>query len=405
MTEVLHAAPVPGYEHIYFDRGANRIRGGFWITLTGLDIPYIHALDYDTPGWAKIVHFVVPHKAFRADVGRFRDDFLASSAPVFLAHIAASDGLLHVNKMETAEPLLTEFENALSEIYFKSRGDLGVIVFSDHGNTETPSREVPVETFLAKRGWHIRESVKGSRDVAIPSYGLVAFAAIYCQPEAIEAIAEELRVIEGADVIVSRSQDRSLDGRADLKATVRAAGSVATAELAWSPDGMRYRYVTRDGDPLGLVPVFDSLNAAGKLDADGFASDADLFAATSLASFPDPAARIRAWTMNQVRNPADILVSLKPGYYHGIESFRHIVNLAGTHGGLERSGSLGFAMATYPLAPATRLSDLIPAKLLPNENADSCSTAGFLTRCPRDQSSPMDRRFQALTGHQMDAPF
>lgn len=268
------------------------------------------------------------------------------------------------------EPLLTEFENALSEIYFRSRGDLGVIVFSDHGNTETPSRAVAVETFLAKRGWHIRESVKGPRDVAIPSYGLVAFAAIYCQPEAIETIAEELRGIEGADVIVSRDPDGNDHGRADLKAVIRAAGSAATAELAWSLDGRRYRYAALNGDPLGLVPVFDSLRAAGKLDADGFASDADLFAATSLGAFPDAAAHIRAWTMNQVRNPADVLISLKPGYYHGIESFRHIVNLAGTHGGLERSGSLGFAMATYPLAPATRLSDLIPAKLLQRgENA------------------------------------
>ena len=58
MTDVLHAVPVPGYEHIYFDRGANRTRGGFSIALTGLGIPYIRALDYDTPGWAKIVHFV-----------------------------------------------------------------------------------------------------------------------------------------------------------------------------------------------------------------------------------------------------------------------------------------------------------------------------------------------------------
>jgi len=171
-------------------------------------------------------------------------------------------------------------------------------------------------------------------------------------------------------VIVSRHLDRGVDRGAALKATIRAAASNATAELAWSHDGRRYRYDARDGDPLGLLPVFESLRIAGRLDADGFASDADLFAATSLASFPDPAARIRAWTMNQVRNPADVLVSLKPGYYHGIESFRHIVNLAGTHGGLE-SGSLGFAMGTYRLAPATRLSDLIPAKLLPRlENTD-----------------------------------
>jgi len=274
----------------------------------------------------------------------------------------------------------------------RSRGDLGVIVVSDHGNTETPSRAVAVETFLAKRGWHIRESVKGPRDAAIPSYGLVAFAAIYCEPKAIETIAEELRGIEGADVIVSRDPDRNDHGRADLKATIRSAASAATAELVWSPDGRRYRYAARNGDPLGLVPVFDSLRAAGKLDADGFAGDADLFAATSLAAFPDAAARIRAWTMNQVRNPADILVSLKPGYYHGIESFRHIVNLAGTHGGLEGSGSLGFAMATYPLAPATRLSDLIPAKLLPRgENAELVQRNRSPEPRPPEQSSSIDR--------------
>lgn len=390
MTEVLHAKPVPGYEHVYFDRGENRTRGGFWITLTGLGIPYVQALDYDTPGWAKIVHFVVTRKAYRADVGRFRHDFLASSAPVFLAHVAASDGLLHVDRLETAEPLLTEFENALSEIYFQAHGDLGVIVFSDHGNTETPSRDAHVETFLTQRGWQIRESVRGPREVAIPSYGLVAFAAIYCRPEAIEKIAEDLRGIEGADVIVSRLADGSVDGRANLEARIRAAASQASAELAWSSDGKKYRYTAHDGDPLGLLPIFDSLRAAGKLDADGFASDADLFAATSLAAFPDSAARIRAWTMNQVRNPADILLSFKPGYYHGIESFRHIVNLAGTHGGLERSGSLGFAMATYPLPPATRLSDLIPAELLPRpQNAELARHVDIPQATPSEQPSPL----------------
>jgi hypothetical protein len=161
-----------------------------------------------------------------------------------------------------------------------------------------------------------------------------------------------------------QGDSHSLDGlTAGSTAIIRAAASTATAELVWSADGKRYRYTARDGDPLGLVPVFDSLRAAGKLDAEGFASDADLFAATSLAAFPDSASRIRAWATNHVRNSADILVSLKPGYYHGVTSFGHVVSLVGTHGGLEKSASLGFAMATYPLAPSTRLSDLIPANL------------------------------------------
>jgi hypothetical protein len=367
LTEAMHAAPVPGYEHLYFDRAANRLRGGVWVTLTGSGIPYIGTLDYDAPGWAKIVPYVVPRKAFQADVGRFRKDFLASRTPVFVAHIASSDGLLHVTKMNEAESLLAEFENAVREIYLDARGNLGVIVFSDHGNTLTRSNPAPVEALLARRGWRVRDSLDGPRDVVVPSYGLVAFAAIYCRPEAVETLAEDLRGVEGADVIVSghvQGDPDSLDGlTAGSAAIIRAAASTASAELAWSADGKRYRYTARDGDPLGLVLVFDSLRVAGKLDAEGFASDADLFAATSSAVFPDSAARIRAWATNHVRNSADILVSLKPGYYHGVPSFGHVVSLAGTHGGLEKSASLGFAMATYPLAPATRLSDLIPAKL------------------------------------------
>ena len=78
LTEALHAPPVPGYEHVYFDRAANSLRGGVWVTLTGTGIPYIRALDYDAPGWAKIVPYIVTRKTYQADVGRFRADFLAS---------------------------------------------------------------------------------------------------------------------------------------------------------------------------------------------------------------------------------------------------------------------------------------------------------------------------------------
>jgi hypothetical protein len=379
LTEVLHAPPVPGYEHRYFDREANRLRGGVAVTLTGSGIPYIRALDYDAPGWAKILPYVLPRKTYLADVGRFRVRFLASSAPVFVAHIASSDALLHVETMKEFEPLLAEFEKVLSELYLDARGTLGVIVFSDHGNTLTLSQPAPVETLLAAHGWRIRGSVDGPRDVAIPAYGLVGFAAIYCRPAAIDSLAEDLRALDGADVIVSRHPvsnadpqpnrrpgiDAAIDG--ELTATIRTAGSHATADLTWSSDGKRYKYETREGDPLGLTPVFAALRAAGKLDEAGFARDADLFAATSLALLPDSAARIRLWATNHVRNRADIVVSLKPGYYHGAASLGHAVDLAGTHGGLETSASLGFAMATYPLAPATRLGDLIPANLLAHQ--------------------------------------
>src|SRR3990172_4366678 len=105
------------------------------------------------------------------------------------------------------------------------------------------------------------------------------------------------------------------------------------------------------GDSLDLRAVFERLRAEGRLSADGSASDADLFQATWAARYPDPAARIRDWATNHVQNRADILVSLKPGYFHGAGVFTHIVDFVGTHGAMESASTLGFAMGTSPLPP------------------------------------------------------
>jgi hypothetical protein len=257
---------------------------------------------------------------------------------------------------------LLEFDDVLRELYLGARGDLGIIVFSDHGNTQVPNHAAPLETFLTGHGWRVSDSLHTPRDVAIPPYGLVGFAAIYCQPESVEQLAEELRGVEGADVIVSRDPGGKM-------ATIRAAGSNATAELEWSADGRRYRYSAREGDPLDLTDLFGRLRASGKLDGKGFASDADLFAATWWALYPDAAGRIRAWATGGVRNPSDIMVSFRPGYFYGNGSFEYLVTLAGTHGGLGRSSTLGFAMATFPLPVAIRVGDVIPARLLDSASA------------------------------------
>jgi len=362
LTAALHAAPVPGYEHRYFDRAQNTMRGGAWVTLSGYGIPYIQKLDYDPPGWSKAAPYVMLRKTYDADLGRFRKAFLRSHETVFLAHITASDAFLHVRTAQQAGPLLLEFDDLLRELYLDARGDLGIIVFSDHGNTQVPNHAAPLETFLTGRGWRVSDSLHTPRDVAIPPYGLVGFAAIYCQPESVEQLAEDLRGIEGADVIVSRNPDGKM-------ATIREAGSNAIAELEWSADGRRYRYSAREGDPLELTDLFGRLRASGKLDEEGFASDADLFAATSSALYPDAAGRIRAWATGGVRNPSDIMVSFRPGYFYGKGSFEYLVTLAGTHGGLERSATLGFAMATFPLPVATRVADVIPARLLASASA------------------------------------
>lgn len=363
LTEALHAMQAPGYEHSYYDRSSNSMRGGPFLTITGQDVPYIQKLDYDTNGWFKILSYVAPSWVYHQDLERFTKKFRASSSAVFVAHLATSDALLHIRTAEQMQPFLLDFEKTIARIYADAHGELGVILFSDHGNTETLTQLVDVESFLAGRGWRVRHSIDGPHDVVIPAYGLVGFAALYCQPQSVNALAEQSRGVQGADLVLTHEPGQN-------GATVRAAGSSATAQLDWTTDGGCYRYSSTGGDPLELAPVLEQLRANGKLDPQGFAADLDLFAATSSSFYPDAAARIRGWAIDHVRAHADVLISFKAGYDHGAKLLGRIVRLVSTHGGLEKSASLGFAMGTISLEPYTRLGDLLPPSLLDSRDSE-----------------------------------
>ena len=355
LTDALHAPPVPGYEQLYFDRAANRLRGGWWVTLSGYRIPYIKRLDYDTPGWAKALPYLLPWKSYFADLGRLRDSFQKErDRPVFLAHLAVSDAMFHLFPADELEPALAALESLVRKAYLDAAGELGILLFSDHGNSQVPSRPAPLTKFLEQRGWRVRGSIEGPREVVIPDYGLIGIAAVYCQPEAVEDLAGTLVDAEGVDLVVYATGPTA--------ATIRS--SSGRGHLRWNQDGSRVWYEAIGQDLLELATMFEKLRAAGRIAADGSASDEDLFQGTWALQYPDSAARIRDWATNHVQNRADILVSLKPGYFHGAGVFTHLVDFAGTHGALESASTLGFAMGTHPQAPAQRLGKLLPEEFL-----------------------------------------
>ncbi len=353
MTDLFHADAVPGYEHRYFDRKENRLRGGLGPTLTGKGVPYLSLLDYDMPGILKGFNFTVPHKGYRADLGRFRKRFLASSQKVFLAHIASGDAIYHVLPRGETRTLLIELDALLRDLYFASAGKLRILFFSDHGNNHVRSQAVPLKQFLGARAWHLADSLSGSRDVVVPAYGLVGFMAVYCQPESRLELASDLAEMEGVDFVVSEIPDG-----------VAIAGSRGKAQLEWTREGRHFRYRTERGDPLALMAVVAELSRAGKVNRDGWIAEADLARATLRHVYPDGAYRLHQWATNHVLNRADILVSLAPGYYHGRASFGWVVTLLSTHGSFDRAQSVGFAMSTDgPLAPVLRTRDLLPAEI------------------------------------------
>lgn len=359
LTDAFHAGPVPGYEHRYFDRGRNRLAGGALTTLTGQHVPYLAVLDYDMPGYLKGLAYVLPEKSYRADLGRLRRRFLASGEKVFLAHLASSDSLYHIRSAADMRRLLVEADSLLRELYLDAGGKLRLTVFSDHGNSLEPSRPLPLREFLGSRGWQLRDRLEGSKDIVVPAYGLVGFLAVYWGPRFLRLpplhgeLARDLTQLEGVDLVV-------YGGASEV--TIESARG--PARLSWNQDATAFRYQPRGGDPLELAGVLATLKQEGKMDAAGWVKDVDLLAATADHRYPDPGYRLWQWATNHVRNRADLLVSLKPGTFYGSGSFQGIVDLASTHGALDRGQSLGFAMSTDgPLPSPLRSRDLLPKDL------------------------------------------
>jgi hypothetical protein len=86
---------------------------------------------------------------------------------------------------------------------------------------------------------------------------------------------------------------------------------------------------------------------------DGFATDKDWFEQTAGHRYPDALANIyKSLFTPRVKHTADILVSLKDGYYYGWSPFGRIVRLAATHGNALQSSSYAFLMSTHRDLPA-----------------------------------------------------
>lgn len=353
LTEAFHTDPVQGYEDGYFAIKKNRLAGGALTTTTGENIPYLKLLDYDMPGYLKGPAYLLPHRSYRADLGRLRQRFLASDDKIYLAHIASSDSLYHILAVVEMRRLLLEADSLLRELYLDAGGKLRITVFSDHGNSLAEARSVPLKEHLAAGGWQLSDRCGGPRQLVVPPYGLMGFLAVYCTPANKAELASHLAQLEGADVVVYLDSDgvviESADGR---------------ARLSWNQNATAFRYQSHSGDPLRLSETLAALKEAGKMDAEGWVEDADMFAATQDHLYPDPAFRLWQWATNHVRNPADLVVSLRPGYHYGSRTFERMVTMLSTHGSLDRQQSLGFAMSTdSPLSGPVRSRDLLPANL------------------------------------------
>jgi hypothetical protein len=204
-----------------------------------------------------------------------------------------------------------------------------------------------LQTHLRHRGYELTDHLngtKGRRAVALPAFGLIGYAALFCDEETIPTLALDLAELEGVDFSIYR------DGAKGMMVTgARGSARVQRRE----EDGrVSYRYEQMTGDPLQLAEIARGMSDEGLLDSDGYAPDEVWFARTGGHTCPDALSNLyTALYTERVHHTADLLISFKDGYYYGASLFARIVRLAATHGNALRASSTAFMMSTHRTLP------------------------------------------------------
>jgi hypothetical protein len=114
------------------------------------------------------------------------------------------------------------------------------------------------------------------------------------------------------------------------------------ARIEHQLDTNSYQYSSVNGDPLEL----------GRLQS-GFVTDKEWFEKTAGHKYPDAVPNIyKSLFTSRVKQTADILVSMKDGFYYGWSPFGRFVRLAATHGNALQSSSNAFMMSTHRELPS-----------------------------------------------------
>ena len=325
LSAMLGASPPAGYESLYFDKSVGELRGGVRKYIgrrTPDKIPssYMDDLDYQEPLPFEFLIYVAPERVWRADMQRFREKFRAApQTRDYFAFLKATDGLLHAQGPERLSVALESLDKILREIQSYCGKETEIVMFSDHGMNLEENRRADLKSTLARRGFK----------AVVPAFGLCSYAAVYCPgDERIPEMARVLAEITGVDFAVYK------DGEQVVLESDR--GQARIEHQSGS-----FRYLKQSGDPLELGQSFS-----------GFATDKEWFEKTAGHRYPDAVPNIyKSLFTSRVKHTADILVSLKDGYYYGWSPFGRFVRLAATHGNALQSSSNAFLMSTHRQLP------------------------------------------------------
>ena len=353
LSRMLGATAPLGYESLYFDREARELRGGVrkyigWRTPDKMPSSYMDELDYQEPLPFEFLVYVAPETVWRADMRRFHERFRrAPQDRDFFAFLKGTDGLMHIRGPRRLSVALNSLDKILKQIQSYCGDETEIVLFSDHGMNLEENRRVNLQTHLRKNGFALADNLRGvgRRAVSVPAFGLCSYAAIYCPDDEVSAaVAAALVDLEGVDFSLHR------DGASAV--VVKGWRGAARIHRREDEHGTAYRYEQITGDPLELSRVINDLREGGLLDEGGYAADAAWYERTTAHVYPDAVSNLfLSLHAPRVGHTADVLVSLKDGYYYGDSLFSRLARLAATHGNALRASSTAFMMSTHRALP------------------------------------------------------
>jgi len=347
LTRIFQTPPCEGPEALYFDATANRLRGGSLEYLRGDNAPWLKYVTYHAPQSVGARAYLDSQAVFDEEMRGTYKTFSEAKTGTVSAYSIGSSGLGTRGGADAIRKYMLTVEKLCERLVYEKRGRVRISLTTDHGHCLTPCKRVNFEKTLNDDGFKLADRLGSPADVVTPAYGLVTFAAMFNQNS--EKLAATMLKDPSVDLIAfTEGEEIVVLNRAGRARIARADGG--------------FRYDASQGDPLRLMPIIESLRAAGKVSADGAIDDRALFVETAAHIYPDPLHRLWDCFHGLMKHPPQLAVSLKDDYCHGSWMFElGIGKVASTHGSLNLPNSSAFLLSDVGVLPeAIRIDDVMP---------------------------------------------
>lgn len=350
LSKLFGTPPCVAYESRFFDRKRNTMAGGNTDYLEGKNAPWIADVDYAAPQNVAVGTYLNPRPVFDRELREMYRLFRTHNGPFASAYSVGSAGLGTRGGEAAIREYLIQIDRLCERITYERRGKVRFSVTADHGHGLQRCRRVSLKDPLRRAGFNPSDTIKGPKDVVQPEYGLVTFAQFFTEsPMEVAAVLDSQSAVDVVSFVVN-------DGVVVLKKGQR-------AEIRRGEHGFIYRPVS--GDPLGIVPLIETMREAGLVTDNGEINDGQFLRLSADMTYPDALRRLWDCHHQLVQQPADVVVSLKPGFCVGSKFFEFFVGpVASTHGALDKLSSVTFLLtnrATSATAQVLRVGDVVRA--------------------------------------------